>query len=172
LLKRVRAIPGKAVEAFWRGYDRKKQVQMMGQTPEASGLSIQTNNVDESALKETASAVAMLIKVVPDKVEGVDVWRLNRALDQLTIEWVRHEVPEYRMIQQTGPRWLVRVQWQGTAWESQLFHALLHFVNVAARLPYVRDEDRDLFVKRDHDHTETSFWGLELDLCQREYDPG
>ena len=170
-LKKLRAIPSKAVEGFWRGYDRERRKQMAGHTPEASGLAIQTNNVDENALAETASAVATLVKVLPGRVEGVDLWRLNRALDFLTIEWVAHEVPEYRMLQQLGTRWLIRVQWVGAAWESALFHALLHFVNMAVRLPYVRDEDRGLFAKHDHDHTETPFWGLELELCKQEYNP-
>lgn len=157
--------------AFQEGWDRKLQEQRMGEIPAASGLSIQVNGVSEMALAETASAVATLIKVVPAAARGVDVWRLNRALDNLTIEWVERELPHHRMLYQHGPRWVIQAQWAGSAWESTLFHTLLHFVNIAVRLPDVSSEDRDLFILHDHQHAELDYWGLEMVLCQCEYNP-
>lgn len=170
LLKRIAAIPGKAVEAFQRGYDRKREEQWNGPSPPAEGLEIRTNGVAPEAMAQTASAVRTLIEVVPNSADGVDLWRLNQALDRLTIEWVEHEVHEHRALHRRGHRWLVRAQWMGSVWESRLFHTLLHFINMSVRIEQVRHDDRNLFVKHDMDHSEVEYWGLEMLLCQRERD--
>lgn len=167
LAKRLRALPEKAVKAYREGRDSVLDEQANARHEQTTGLSIKTNFVAEAALVETLQAMSVFTTWMPLTFKDVPSFHLGVALDNLTIEWVEREVPEHRMLHQNGERWVIRTEWLGTAWESRLFHALLHFANMAVRLPALPDSERDEFVRTDHDHAETRYWGSEIDLCAR-----
>lgn len=118
--------------------------------------------VPGEVVPETCFALLRFARFVPRfrPDAGVSCDDLEELFSTLTVHWYLETKPHDEWIRRVGKRWALHLHWPGNIQDSELYHATLHLVNRALRLPQVARGNQALFISHDDDHAERDWWGM------------